>query len=139
MALNTTPLYRLKLDSTFDGHAVTHRTFQSDLPLRRPAGLTTVWHSQRELGTGGLGVVWLQKQEGTADVRAVKIISKAHLQPQEMGALVEIRDVCSTSPCSGYSHSSRMRSAQISSSGVWAGSKIPIPSTLRWSMCSTVI
>lgn len=103
MASNdTTRLDRFKLGATFNGHVVTHRTFQPDLPLQQRTEITTVWHSERELGIGGLGVVWLQKQEGTAELRAVKIISKAHLQPQEIGALMEFQDVCSIRPF-GYS------------------------------------
>lgn len=135
---DTTRLDRFKLGATFNGHVVTHRTFQPDLPLQQRTEITTVWHSERELGIGGLGVVWLQKQEGTAELRAVKIISKAHLQPQEMGALMEFQDVCSIRPF-GYPHSSRACSIRIFSSSFWVGSKIRILSILRWSMSSTEI
>ena len=44
--------------------------------LRRPRNVTTEWFRERELGSGGNGVVWLERANGGA-VRAVKLLQKS--------------------------------------------------------------
>lgn len=73
-----------KLHSVFGENNVTHTTNTT----------ITEWTSDKVLGSGTFGVVWRQRENGTGELRAVKIISKAQSNTQELETLVNLRDVC---------------------------------------------
>lgn len=80
----SSPLAEYKLDSVFDENHVTHTT----------ATATTIWTSDKVLGSGAFGIVWRQRENLTGELRAVKIISKSQSHTQELRTLVNLRDVC---------------------------------------------
>lgn len=85
-------LARYKLDAIFTDNTVTHHP-STRLPPPGMANTTTVWNSDKVLGSGTFGTVWLQNEAGTGHLRAVKIISKAQSDTQELQTLVNLRDV----------------------------------------------
>lgn len=94
MASTISPrLNRYKLNAAFSGKSVTHITLKTNLEAKqRRIEVATVWNTEDRLGAGAFGVVWRQRAD-TGQVRAVKVISKAHLNIQEVEALVELQDV----------------------------------------------
>lgn len=93
MAFSAPPdLARYKLDAIFAENTVTHHP--SD--RQPPPGMenaSTVWGSDKVLGSGTFGIVWRQKEERTGQLRAVKIISKSQSDTQELKTLVNLHDV----------------------------------------------
>lgn len=86
-------LNRYKLNASFIGKTVTHITRKSNLEAKqRRIEVQTVWNTEDRLGAGAFGVVWRQRAD-TGQVRAVKVISGAHLNIQEVEALIELQDV----------------------------------------------
>lgn len=86
-------LNRYKLHASFSGKSVSHIAVQSDLQARqRRIDVQTVWNTEDRLGSGAFGVVWRQRAE-SGQVRAVKVISRANLNIQEVEALVDLQDV----------------------------------------------
>lgn len=94
MASTITPrLHSYKLNAAFSGKSVSHVTLTSDLEARqRRIEVKTVWNTEDRLGAGAFGVVWRQRAD-SGQVRAVKVISKAQLNIQEVEAMIELRDV----------------------------------------------
>lgn len=85
-----TTLVEYKLDSVFyeDGNTVVHaRDAQPGVPV------IATWRTEAKLGSGAFGVVWRQREEGSGQLRAVKIVSKQQLNVRELEALVELQDV----------------------------------------------
>lgn len=80
-----------KLDVTFLDEAVVHTTRL--VGAECIASPTTTWRREKKLGAGGFGVVWLEREQGSAQLRAVKVISKLQLNLREVEAMVELRDV----------------------------------------------
>lgn len=67
-------LDRFKLETTFGDGGVTHTTFMTDIAAgKRRAPVQTTWNDEKTLGSGGFGVVILQKAAG-GELRAVKKI-----------------------------------------------------------------
>lgn len=89
-------LARYKLNASFSGTTVTHVTQKTDLEAKmRRVEVRTVWNTEERLGAGAFGVVWRQRADsGKKKLRAVKIVSKAQLNMQEVEALIELQDVC---------------------------------------------
>lgn len=88
-------LSRYKLQTEFYPNTVVHTTHRSNLyqGLRKTVVKTT-WTRYTELGSGAFGVVWSEHNTATADMRAVKIISKASFKNfRELDALAELQDV----------------------------------------------
>lgn len=80
-----------KLDSEFHDDSVTHTTsLVSGKPVTVPA---TVWVRETKLGAGGFGTVWREREKGTGQLRAVKVISKLQLNVREVEALIQLQDV----------------------------------------------
>lgn len=94
MASTITPrLHSYKLNASFSGKTVSHVTLTSDLEARqRRIEVKTVWNTEDRIGAGAFGVVWRQRAD-SGQVRAVKVISKAQLNIQEVEAMIELRDV----------------------------------------------
>lgn len=83
-----------KLDSKFLDDSVTHTTsLVSGKPVTVPA---TVWVRETKLGAGGFGIVWREREKGTGQLRAVKVISKLQLNAREVEALIQLQDVGSS-------------------------------------------
>lgn len=57
----------------------------------------TTWVRGRKLGTGTFREVYLEQEQESGELRAVKVISRAHVKIQEMQSLIDLRDVCMTS------------------------------------------
>lgn len=96
MASRPAALDRYKLASVFneDSDTVVHTTYESDLPAsRRRVVVRATWKRQKKLGAGAIGVVWCEKDERTGSVRAVKVVSKLHINVRELKALVQVQDV----------------------------------------------
>lgn len=88
-------LDRYKLESVITGDNVTHLTFQSDLKTnRRRIQVRTTWEHQRMLGKGAFGVVSLQREKVSGELRAVKAIDRNRLNKREMELLIDLQDVC---------------------------------------------
>lgn len=95
MSSNRDLLDRYKLESQITGDSVTHRTFQSDLQAhRRRIQVLTTWEHQGMLGEGAFGVVSLQRETVTGELRAVKAVAKQELRKHEMELLIDLQDVC---------------------------------------------
>lgn len=95
MTPGITALDRYKLNSVFHGDGIViHTTYKSDLLGRqRRVELRTSWKREKELGSGAFGVVWREREQGSGQLRAVKIVSKIQLNVREVEALVELQDV----------------------------------------------
>lgn len=96
---SATRLNRHKLRTEFHEDTVTHTTFESDLATRRRrVEVKTTWKREMELGAGGFGEVWREKEEN-GELRAVKILPRVLLNTQkidytrELETLVELKDV----------------------------------------------
>lgn len=94
MASTISPrLNRYKLESTFSGRTVSHKIVKSNLEAKqRRLVVQTVWNTEDRLGAGAFGVVWRQRADD-GQVRAVKVISRAQLNIQEIEAMIELQDV----------------------------------------------
>lgn len=99
MASSMERFSRYKLRSVFHDNTVVHTTYKSDLRLGlRKVEVKATWTREKKLGSGAFGVVWLEKELGGtestgAEFRAVKIVSKEHLNVREVDVLTELQDV----------------------------------------------
>lgn len=87
---------RYKLRTVFhDDATIVHTTHKSDLRLRqRKVVVKTTWTREKLLGSGAFGVVWREKEMGgVGELRAVKIVSKLHLNVREVDVLAGLQDV----------------------------------------------
>lgn len=98
MSYPTAKLDLYKLDSAFDGDTVVHTTVLHPGP--RMAAKVTTWKREKKLGAGAFGVVWREKEQGSGELRAVKVISRLQLNIREVQALVELQDVTPPGPLS---------------------------------------
>lgn len=83
-------LDRYKLDSFFGRDTVVHTT---GLMFGQRIRETTRWTRQRMLGAGAFGKVRSEKERGTNQLRAVKVIYKILFDAQELEASVQLQDV----------------------------------------------
>lgn len=91
---NSVHLDRYKLNTEFTEGSVTHRTIKSDLQRRqRRIEVLSTWVHDRKLGAGAFGEVSLQREKGSNELRAVKVIAKTQLRTHEVGALIDLQDV----------------------------------------------
>lgn len=81
MSSQTTRLDQYKLDSEFTENGVTHRT---------------TWLDERTLGAGGFGEVFLQRERGSGQLRAVKVITQHLMKVNEIDAMIDLQDVSLT-------------------------------------------
>lgn len=94
MTSNTARLDRYKLQSELTDDGVTHCTIQSDLGTgSRRIEVRTTWRQERRLGAGGFGEVFLQRETGSGELRAVKEITRKLVNVREMDALIDLQDV----------------------------------------------
>lgn len=101
-------LARYRLNASFSGKTVTHVTQKTDLEAKlRRVEVRTVWNTEERLGAGAFGVVWRQRAD-SGKLRAVKIVSKAQLNMQEVEALIELQDVC-PAPASQFPQQFRLQ------------------------------
>lgn len=99
MTSTTAILARHKIDTVFDGGTVVHKTYKSNLHTRqRKVTVKTTWTREKELGSGAFGIVWRERQEGSQELRAVKVVSKRQLNVREVDALAELQDVRAIPP-----------------------------------------
>lgn len=89
--------YKLKTDF-HDDTTIVHTTHKSDLRLgQRKVVVKTTWTREKLLGSGAFGVVWREKEKGGVstggEFRAVKIVSKQHLNVREVDVLAGLQDV----------------------------------------------
>lgn len=91
MASRITRVDHYKLDSRFLDDAVAHTT--SLVSGVRMSVSATTWKREHKLGTGGFGTVWRESEKRTGQFRAVKVLSKIHLNPRELEALIELQHV----------------------------------------------
>lgn len=80
-----------KLDAEFGDGTVVHTTRL--VGAQCIASPPTTWKRGKTLGAGGFGVVWLDKEEGTGELRAVKVLAKVQLNVREVEAMIELQDV----------------------------------------------
>lgn len=80
-----------KLDATFGNGTVVHTTRLAG--TRCITAPTTTWKRDKKLGTGGFGVVWLEREETSGELRAVKVLSKLQVNVREVEAMVDLQDV----------------------------------------------
>lgn len=86
-------LHSSKLIASFSGNTVTHIALESNLERKqRRIEVTTVWTTEQRIGAGAFGVVWRQRADN-GQLRAVKVVARAHLNIQEVEALIELKDV----------------------------------------------
>lgn len=96
MADNYSPeLTRYKLDAIFSENTVTNDPSDRQPPPGMEEG-RTVWRIGKVLGSGSFGIVSLQEDERSGQLRAVKVIHKSQSGAQELKTLVALRDVCSS-------------------------------------------
>lgn len=100
MASGMVRFTRFKLETVFlDETSVVHTTHKSDTRLRqRKVPVKTTWVRETVLGHGAFGVVWREREKagkGATDgeLRAVKIVSKQHINVREVDVLAEMQDV----------------------------------------------
>ncbi|KAL0638702.1 hypothetical protein Q9L58_002280 [Maublancomyces gigas] len=93
-AFRTKLLERYKLPTEFDGdEKITHTILKSNLQAnQRRIKVATTWRRDRMLGAGAFGEVWLQVEEHSGSLRAVKIIPTRQVNLRELESLVELRD-----------------------------------------------
>lgn len=73
---------RYKIEAVFRVNTVTHRTFKSNLQRRIEVHTTCV--REQKLGQGGFGQVWLEREQQTGELRAVKAISEMQVNIHEV-------------------------------------------------------
>lgn len=96
MASRSSIIDQYRLDSKFLDGCVVHTTsLVSGKPVTVPA---TTWVRETKLGAGGFGTVWREREKGTGQLRAVKIISKLQLNVREVEALIQLQDVSLSIP-----------------------------------------
>lgn len=95
---STSKLDRYKLETVFEGDDVVHTEYTSDLATgQRKVEVKRRWRWERDIGEGGFGVVWLEKEVGgKAELRAVKRVG--HLfrgidWSRELTALAKVKEV----------------------------------------------
>lgn len=100
MASSMVRFTRFKLETTFlDDTTVVHTTHKSDTRLRqRKVPIKTTWVRETVLGHGAFGVVWREREKAGVgltggELRAVKIVSKQHINVREVDVLTELQDV----------------------------------------------
>ncbi|KAL0632586.1 hypothetical protein Q9L58_008517 [Maublancomyces gigas] len=89
----TATLHNYKLDTTFQTDTIVHTN--SLLPGMLPPRMvtrTTSWKKYKKLGAGAFGVVWLEKEVTSGQLRAVKVISREQLNVREVHVLVDLQD-----------------------------------------------
>lgn len=92
MDSRTAKINQYMLDSNFlDDSTVVHST--NLVAGVRVAVPPTSWKREEKLGAGGFGTVWREVEQGTGQVRAVKVISKLQLNVREVEALIDLQDV----------------------------------------------
>lgn len=91
MASHSSIIDQYRLDSEFLDGCVAHTT---SLVLGQPVTVpATTWVTETKLGTGVFGTVWRQREKGTEQLRAVKVIAKVQLNVREIAALIQLQDV----------------------------------------------
>lgn len=142
MTSETSRLDRYKLKTIFDGDAVIHTTYISDLSTgQRKKEVKTRWERKGRIGKGGFGVIYLQeKVEGKKQLRAVKQLFQDQNVDwsRELNAMVKVRDVGTTiSP--KYFHlekANRIISTQVYSYSSTGGMRTAIMFSSQWSILS---
>lgn len=79
----------------YSDNTVIHPAHSSDLLGGEESGVETRWKRQKEVGVGGFGTVWLEKNEG-GELRAVKCLPTRIFRIdflREVDAMAELRDV----------------------------------------------
>lgn len=76
-AMSTAPptLEHYKLETEFHEGYVVNRTYEWDYSVRREKSLQE-WKRGRTLGKGGFGLVWLEEDKNTGELRAVKSLER---------------------------------------------------------------
>lgn len=101
MATPISKLDHFKLETTFGDGYVVNKTYHWDYSKRKTTG-SSKWIREREIGVGAFGSVWLEKEEGGGQLRAVKRLQRSSLMAsgfsQELLALITLTDVGLTSP-----------------------------------------
>lgn len=97
MASKTSKVDQYKLDAELRNDTVVHTTRM--VAGKRIAVPRMAWKRERKLGEGGFGVVWLEKEEGSGELRAVKVLSKLQVHIREVEAMIELQDVSFHSGC----------------------------------------
>lgn len=93
-------LDKYKLDATFGDGTVVHTTCLEGTQCITAS--TTTWKRGKKLGSGGFGVVWLDREEGSGKLRAVKVMARLQLNVREVEAMVELQDVSLRGHSLGY-------------------------------------
>lgn len=52
--------------------------FQEDSVIHEGPGFKEVWSRQKRIDGGAFGVVWLEQEDTTGKLRAVKVLPKSH-------------------------------------------------------------
>lgn len=82
------------METEIGPYGITHRSFRSDLRSgQRRIEIRTTWVRERKLGQGGFGVVWLEREQRSGDVRAVKSIPEMNVNAREVDVLIDLQDV----------------------------------------------
>lgn len=96
MAAHIPKLDHYKLETEFCDGSVVHTTYEWKFSTRELKE-SSIWECQRKIGSGGFGSVWLEKEKGTGQLRAVKRLDRGMLPEigftQELLALIRLKDV----------------------------------------------
>lgn len=86
MASRTTNLDRYKLDTVFHESTIVHKSSLAGVRDK-------TWRRIREIGTGSFGSVWLEKEDESEQLRAVKILSKVSIKTSEIEIMAAMKEV----------------------------------------------
>lgn len=86
MASKTTNLDRYKLDAVLHNYTVVQKSSLAGVK-------DMTWSRIRVIGTGSFGSVWLEKEDESGQLRAVKIVSKSQFNISEIEIMVAMKDV----------------------------------------------
>lgn len=91
MAFRGMDLGRYKFDTIFHDGSVVHKR-----PLARVSDKT--WRRKHKIGAGAFGDLWLEQEDESGQLRAVKDRLKSHFNPEEILVMVAMNDVTLHNP-----------------------------------------
>lgn len=96
------PINPYRLSALFRDDTIIHTT--ALVTGKRKMVPSTTWKRERLLGAGGFGMVWLEKERHSQELRAVKVLSKSQLQLREVETMIELRDVSTVTASLEFHH-----------------------------------
>lgn len=96
-------LEHYKLETEFHDGYVVNRTYEWDYSVRREKGLLK-WKRGKSLGRGAFGVVYLEEEETTGELRAVKCLERTSAVLMEAGVTRELLALIILTPVRSLLH-----------------------------------